>query len=140
MADTAASAPARLLTIGTTTPWGPLSRTRLMWSCRLAGTRARAMQPGSAVAGDMCGAVSQSTRLCSMSTVIQEKPVRAMKRAAVMLPSDSQVPTEGWPAFNARLTVLGRMIFVSGGVGRRCREGRAIIHGARDGREHLFSQ
>ena len=30
-----------------------------------------------------------------------------------MLPSDSQVPTEGWPAFKARLTGLGRMLFSS---------------------------
>ena len=57
----------------------------------------------------MCVAVSQSTRLCSMSTVSQAKPLRARKRDAVMLPSDSQVPTDGRPAFNACLTGLGRM-------------------------------
>ncbi len=70
-----------------------------MWSWRFAGTRASAMQPASAIAANMCVAVSQSTRLCSISTVSQAKPARAMKRAAVMLPSDSQVPTDGWPAF-----------------------------------------
>src|SRR5258708_3067190 len=32
-----------------------------------------------------------------------------MKRAAVMLPRESQVPTEGWPAFRASLTGLARM-------------------------------
>src|SRR5690349_21816166 len=67
------------------------------------------MQPGSAMAANMWVAVSQSTRLCSMSTVNHAKPVRAMKRAAVMLARDSQVPTDGWPAFKARLTGLGRM-------------------------------
>ena len=30
-------------------------------------------------------------------------------RLAVMLPSESQVPMAGWPAFNARLTAFGRM-------------------------------
>src|SRR5581483_11735763 len=58
---------------------------------------------------NMCVAVSQSTRLCSISTVSQAKPARAIKRAAVMLPSDSQVPTEGWPAFRSCLTGLARM-------------------------------
>ncbi len=61
----------------------------------------------------MCVAVSQSTRLCSTSTVSQAKPARARKRAAVMLPSDSQVPTDASPAFNALLTGLGRMNGVS---------------------------
>src|SRR4051812_16705254 len=45
-----------------------------------------------------------------MSTVSQAKPTRARKRAAVMLPSDSQVPTDGWPDLRACLTVLVRMI------------------------------
>src|SRR5438477_243855 len=58
---------------------------------------------------NMCVAVSQSTRLCSMSVVSQAKPARAMKRAAVMLPSDNHVPTEGLPSRRARLTGLGRM-------------------------------
>jgi hypothetical protein len=48
-----------------------------------------------------------------MSTVSQANPARAMNRAATMLPSDSQVPTDGWPAFNARLTGLGRMVVIS---------------------------
>ena len=47
-----------------------------------------------------------------MSVVSQSKPARAMKRAAVMLPSDSQVPTAGWPALSKRLTGLGRMRFL----------------------------
>src|ERR1700736_6448573 len=81
-----------------------------MWSCRLEGTRARATQPASAMEANMCVAVSQSTRLCSMSTVSQAKPLRARKRDAVMLPSDSHVPTDGRPAFNVCLTGLGRMI------------------------------
>jgi hypothetical protein len=33
----------------------------------------------------------------------------ARKRLAVMLPSESQVPTDVWPALRARLTELGRM-------------------------------
>src|SRR5712691_9486693 len=82
-----------------------------MWSCRFDGTRARAVQPASAMAANMCVAVSQSTRLCSMSTVSHANPALARKRAAVMLPSESQVPTEGCPALNARLTGLGRMHF-----------------------------
>ncbi len=44
-----------------------------------------------------------------MSTVSQANPARAMNRAAVMLPSDSQVPTDACPAFNARFTGFGRM-------------------------------
>ena len=32
-----------------------------------------------------------------------------MNREAVMLASDSQVPTDGFPAFKARLTGLGRI-------------------------------
>src|SRR5262249_22904565 len=83
-----------------------------MWSWRLAGTRARAVQPASAIDANMCVAVSQSTRLCSISTVSQLKPARAMKRAAVMLPNDSQVPTAGCPALSARLTGFARMYFV----------------------------
>ena len=39
VASTAAWASARLLTIGTTMPWAPLSSARLMWSWRLLGTR-----------------------------------------------------------------------------------------------------
>src|SRR5437868_1465743 len=80
-----------------------------MWSWRLAGTRARAVQPASATEANMCVAVSQSTRLCSMSTVSQAKPARARKRAAVMLPSDSHVPTAGWPARSAFLTGFARI-------------------------------
>jgi len=99
------------LTIGTTTPWAPLSSTRLMWSWRFAGTRARAIQPASAMLANMCVAVSQSTRLCSMSTVSQAKPDRARKRAAVILPSDSQVPTAGRPSRSARLTGLACIVF-----------------------------
>src|SRR5207248_152243 len=59
---------------------------------------------------NMCVAVSQSTRLCSMSTVSQAKPARARKRAAVMLPRDSQVPKEGLPACRACLTGFFRMV------------------------------
>src|SRR6185437_15789432 len=84
-----------------------------MWSWRLDGTRARAMQPASAMEANICAAVSQSTCVCSMSTVSQAKPARARKREAVMLPSDSQVPTDDWPAFNARLTGLARIRFSS---------------------------
>src|SRR6266851_6239699 len=108
-AATAARASSRLLTIGTTTPCAPLSRTRLMCSWRLAGTRASAVQPASATDAKMCVAVSQSTRLCSMSTVNQANPDRAKNRAAVMLPSDNHVPTDGWPAFKDRLTGFARM-------------------------------
>src|SRR5579884_3243243 len=61
------------------------------------------------MAANICAAVSQSTLLCSMSTVSQAKPARARKRAAVMLPSDNQVPTEGRPSSNARFTALARM-------------------------------
>jgi len=43
--------------------------------------------------------------------VSQSKPARAMKRVAVMLPSDSQVPTAGLPALSRRLTGLGRIRF-----------------------------
>src|SRR5262249_54391543 len=78
-------------------------------SCRLAGTRARAVQPASAIEANMCVAVSQPTRLCSMSTVSQANPARAMKRAAVMLPRDSQVPIAGWPVLSTALTGLERM-------------------------------
>src|SRR5205807_504257 len=46
----------------------------------------------------------------SISTVSHWKPLRAMKRAAGMLPSDSQVPTEGCPNLRARLTEFGRII------------------------------
>src|SRR2546423_389227 len=80
-----------------------------MWSWRLAGTRARAVQPASAIDANMWVAVSQSTRLCSISTVSQEKPARAMKRVAVILPSDNQVPTDGSPFLSARLTGFVRM-------------------------------
>src|SRR6516164_5546797 len=74
------------------------------------------MQPASAIDANMCVAVSQSTRLCSISTVSQAKPARAMKRAAVMLPSDSQVPTDGRPALSACLTGLARMLSLSEAV------------------------
>src|SRR5262245_11600640 len=89
-----------------------------MWSCRLAGTRASAVQPASAIDANRCVAVSQSTRLCSMSTFSQAKPTRAKNRAAVMLPSDSHVPTAGCPAFRARFTGFARMVLVlsSGGL------------------------
>jgi len=40
---------------------------------------------------------------------IVQQAARAMKRAAVMLPSDNQVPTLGLPSLRARLTGLGRM-------------------------------
>src|SRR5262249_34720339 len=111
-----------------------------MWSWRLAGTRARAVQPASATAAKMCVAVSQSTRLCSISTLSQAKPARARKRAAVMLPSDSHVPTDGWPAFNARLTALDRMedafrvrsIFVEAPLRRRDAASR-LADGSRTG-------
>jgi len=46
-----------------------------------------------------------------MSVVNQANPARAMNRAAVMLPSDNQVPTLGLPSLRARLTGLGRMKF-----------------------------
>src|SRR5262245_16313469 len=97
-------------------PWAPLSRTRLMWSWRLLGTRARAVQPASAIEANMWVAVSQSTRLCSMSTVSQAKPARARKREAVMLPRESQVPTAGLPWRRARLTGLGRINLPRSGV------------------------
>ncbi len=45
-----------------------------------------------------------SVWVCSMSTVSQGSPTRAMKRAAATLPSVSQVPIWGLPARNARLT------------------------------------
>src|SRR6266852_3541064 len=63
------------------------------------------------MAANICVAVSKSTRLCSISTVSQEKPIRAKNRAANIFPRDNQVPTAGWPDFRARLTAFGRMIF-----------------------------
>src|SRR5262245_30290712 len=45
-----------------------------------------------------------------MSSVSQSKPARAMKRAAVMLPSDSQVPTAGLPSFNSFFTEFDRIM------------------------------
>jgi hypothetical protein len=44
-----------------------------------------------------------------MSTVSQANPARARNRLAVMLPRESQVPTEGWPARKSRFTGLGRI-------------------------------
>ena len=44
-----------------------------------------------------------------MSTVSQAKPARARNRAAVMLPSDSQVPTDGLPSRRVRFTGFGRI-------------------------------
>src|SRR5579871_567851 len=60
---------------------------------------------------NMCVAVSQSTRLCSMSTVSHANPDRARNREAVMLPSDNQVPTAGFPSRSARFTGLARIVF-----------------------------
>jgi hypothetical protein len=88
-----------------------------MWSWRLDGTRTRAVQPASAMEATTCVVVSQPTRLCSVSTVSHAQPARARNRAAVMLPSDSQEPTDGCPDFNARLTGLGRMEHSSGWEG-----------------------
>ena len=56
------------------------------------------------MAPNMKAAVWMSVCVCSMSTVSQGNPARAMNRAAAMLPSDSQVPIWGLPAFRARLT------------------------------------
>src|SRR5260221_224119 len=67
------------------------------------------MHPASAIAPNIWVAVSQSTRLCSRSTVSQAKPVRARSRAARMLPSDSHVPAAGWFALSARLTGFARI-------------------------------
>src|SRR5262249_39211497 len=97
---------------------------------RLAGTRARAVQPASAIVANMCVAVSQSTRLCSMSTVSQEKPARARNRAAVMLPNDSQVPAGGSPFGRARLRGLARMTS-AGGQRSEVRGKRSEIRGQR---------
>ena len=83
-------------------------------------------QGGAAGVGDGAEhrpAVSMPTRLCSISTVSQWKPARARNRAAGMLPSDSQVPTDGWPALRARLTGLGRIV---GSLGVWPREGARI--------------
>src|SRR3954468_23710362 len=88
-----------------------------MWSWRLLGTRASATQPASAIEANMCVAVSQSTRLCSISTVSQAKPDRARNGDAVILPRDSQVPTCGLPAFSAFLTGLLRMTRLVAGEG-----------------------
>ena len=41
-----------------------------------------------------------------MSTVSQCEAGPGHEAAAVMLPSDSQVPTAGWPDFKSRLTAL----------------------------------
>jgi hypothetical protein len=49
----------------------------------------------SAILANICVAVSQSTKLCSISTVSQANPARARNRAAVILPSDSQLPNAG---------------------------------------------
>src|SRR5438067_1331555 len=56
-------------------------------------------------------AVSQSTRLCSISTFSQANPLRARNRAAVMDPRDNHVPTDGCPSRRARLTGLARIHF-----------------------------
>src|ERR1700722_19323586 len=66
-------------------------------------------------------ACDQSMGECSMSKVSQSKPERAMTRVAYKSPSDSQVPNEGFPAFNVRLTGLVFMGEVGplGGKGRK---------------------
>src|SRR5438876_786124 len=83
---------------------GLLSLLLILWARALGPT-----QPASAMDANMCVAVSQPKRLCSMSTVSQAQPARAMNRDAVIEPSDSQVPIAGSPALRARLTGLGRM-------------------------------
>ena len=65
--------------------------------------RASGTQPASAMAPNMKAAVWMSVWVCSMSTVSQGSPARAMKRAAAMLPSDSQVPIWGLPALQRPL-------------------------------------
>src|SRR5260221_5565093 len=106
----ASFASSTVLTIGTTTPHAPASRTRLMFSCVPRGTRARGTQPASAIAPNRLAACSMPIGECSMSTVNHGKPTRARTRVAYMLPSDSQVPTCGFPAFRAALTGLRFMV------------------------------
>ncbi len=80
-----------------------------MWSCRFDGTRTSGTHPASAMDAIMCVVVSTFTSECSTSTVSQSNPARARNRAAVMLPSESHVPTLGLPAFRSFLTGLVRM-------------------------------
>ena len=57
----------------------------------------------------MCVAVSMSTRLCSMSTVSQSKPVRAMRRRRDA--AERQPGADGrFAGFQGRLMGFGRMI------------------------------
>src|SRR5947209_20271106 len=64
----------------------------------------------------MADAVLTPLAVCWVSTVSQAKPARAMNRAAVTLPSDSQVPTAGLPARSSCLTALGRIASPRGGA------------------------
>src|SRR3954453_12136873 len=57
----------------------------------------------------MLAADSVPVAVFSGSTVSQANPARAMNRAAVTLPSDSQVPTAGLPARSICLTAFGGM-------------------------------
>src|SRR5271166_2446091 len=99
-----ARASAASMTIGATMPIAPQSSTILIHSCFPAGTRASGTQPASAMAPNIIAAVWMSVWVCSMSTVSQGNPVRAMNRAAATLPRDSHVPICGLPACNARMT------------------------------------
>ena len=85
-------------------PIAPQSSTILIHSCFPAGTRARGTQPASAMAPNIIAAVWISVWVCSMSTVSQGNPERAMNLAAATLPRDSHVPICGLPACNARMT------------------------------------
>ena len=62
------------------------------------------MEDGGEHAGDVVARHLAAERLLG-----QANPARARNREAVMLPSDSQVPTLGLPARRSRLTGFGRM-------------------------------
>ncbi len=108
LAAATAAIASSLLTIGTTIPWAPLSSTRLMWSWREVGRHAaRAEQPASAIEANIRAAVSNPTRLCSMSTVNQAKPLRARKRAALPSESSKRPLRKDAPAFERLFDWIG---------------------------------
>jgi hypothetical protein len=109
-AATAASASAALFVIGNTIPQAPRSRTRLTFSPVFQGMRTSGTLPAWAIAWNISAAVSSVVGLCSISTVSQSKPTRAMNCAAKGSGSTSQVPMAGLPSRNNCFTVLVRII------------------------------
>ena len=85
------------VTIGTTTPQAPVSRTRLMFSPVFQGTRTKGTEPLAETIAKIAAAVSKLVAVCSNSTVSQSKPTRAIMQAAKGSGRVSQVPMLGWP-------------------------------------------